>query len=149
MPTVEPFNRRMIEKFLKSVGWNYMTTRNGDFVVQFTRDEDSGREMTFLFVADGDEKEILLIRIHADLNVPKKDWGRALMTCNTWNRNYRWPTAYLGVEDPDRDKTGEIVLERQIDLSSGVHQELLNDFVFRTFAAGSKFWEWAHQEQGF
>ncbi len=84
----------------------------------------------------------------SDKRIPKSDWGRAVMICNTWNKERSWPKAYLFVRNPSTDTHGLIVLEDVIDLEKGIHQELLDDFSLTSIATAISFWKWAHKEQG-
>lgn len=145
---VQPFNRSMIEKCLRSTSWRFLTDSEGDFVVEFRYDEETGVELEIFFEAEGSKGQIYVIRGHADKRIPKNDWNKALMVCNTWNKEKRWPKAYLYVRDPSTDTTGTIMLEENLDLETGIHQELLNDITLTAVAGMFGFWEWAHREQG-
>ncbi|HLZ60092.1 MAG TPA: YbjN domain-containing protein, partial [Ktedonosporobacter sp.] len=91
--------------------------------------------------------DIYRILTTSDRRIPRNDWGRAVMICNTWNKERYWPKAFLSVRNPDSDAYGAITLEWQIDLGKGIHQELLNDFTMTILSGGIAFWKWAHQEQ--
>jgi putative sensory transduction regulator len=147
MPTVETFNRGMIEKYLKANDLRFLKDEDGDFVVDFAYDEDCGCELSFRLLAEGQQSEIYVIRAMADKRIQKADWGRAIMLCNTWNMERRWPRSYLYVRDQSKDTTGGIVLEEQIDLEKGIHQELLDHYTDTVMSAAYSFWQWAHKEQ--
>jgi hypothetical protein len=147
MATVEKFTRSMIEHFLQESDMRYFTDSDGDFLVQFSYDEELGCSLNMYFMASGDDAEIYYISARSDRRILKNDWEQALKACNAWNRERRWPKAYLRV-DKATDASGEIVLESQIDLEQGVHQELLNSFSQTMIAGVGMFWKWAHQEQG-
>jgi len=148
MARVESFSRSMMEKYLQERGLKYLTDRDGDFRVGFTYEQDIGCELTVWLIAGGSRNQIYVVRIRSDKRIPKSDWTRVAMVCNTWNKERRWPKAYLYVRDPNTDTSGEILLEMQIDLQKGIHQELLNDFTDTAIATAYQFWRWAHQEQG-
>jgi hypothetical protein len=150
MPTGETFSRQLIEEFLNGAGLNDLTNREGTLKWESPRYVVSERRLTLhLNTAARDHQSLFRIRIQADLSILQKDWGRALMTCNTWNRKTLWPTAFFWVENLDQDETGEIVLKRAMGFAPGAPQKLLSSFIVSTFAAGVAFWKWAHQEQGF
>src|SRR5262245_55330367 len=106
MAVVEQFTRPMIEKYLKSVGVRYLMDNDGDFVVQFGYSEAQGCELSFYFIAGGKSNEIYVIRAFSDKRIPRDEWARAVMLCNTWNSERRWPKAYLQVKDPPTDTYG-------------------------------------------
>jgi len=148
MPTVQKFDHTMIEKYLKNRELKYLRDSEGDYRVDFAYDEDTGCEMTVWLIASGRNHEIYSVLVLSDKAIPKSDWGKAAMLCNTWNKERRWPKAYLFVRDPATDMRGEIRLEQQIDLEQGIHQELFNDFTNTMILGSFLFWEWAHKEQG-
>ncbi|REJ38876.1 MAG: YbjN domain-containing protein [Microcystis flos-aquae TF09] len=147
--TVQSFDRCMIESYLKDKDFNYLKDRDGDFQLTFRRDDKMGCELTFFFMAQGEEGSIYVITAFSDKPIPRSDWGKALMFCNTWNKEIRWPKAYLSASDPDNDTTGKIVLEEHIDLCEGIHQALLNDFTDTVLSTAIQFWQRAHQQEGF
>lgn len=148
MSTVEKFSPDMIERFLKGRDLKYLKDSDDDFQARFY-DEEGGPELTMWFLSQGTQKEIYCIMTLSDRSIPKSNWGRAVFFCNTWNKEMRWPKAYLQVSDPDSDTTGQIILEGQIDLEQGIHQELFNDFSNLIMGSATSFWERAHKEEGF
>ena len=53
----------------------------------------------------------------------------------------------LDYEGPNAAE-GKIMLEEQIDLGTGIHQELLNDFIETVFGSSVAFWEIRHRDHG-
>jgi len=148
MPIVQNFDRSMIETHLRRRALQFLTDSDGDFVAQFRYDEEIGGELTVQYMAEGSQNEIYTLRVRSSRTIPKNSWGRAIMSCNTWNKERRWPKAYLYVRDSMTDSSGEIILEEQIDLEKGVHQELLDDFTETVEGTAFAFWKWAYKEQG-
>ncbi len=147
MSMVQTFERNMIREYLDDKELKYFQDDEENFLVHFAYDDDWQCELTVVFTAQGDDQEILTIYVFSSKKVPRRDWGRAIFLCNQWNKESRWPKAYLSIEDMDKDKTGEITLEGQLDLEAGIHQELFNDFSTAIIAASMGFWQWATQEQ--
>ncbi len=148
MPTVQKLDYRMIEKYLKGRDLKYLRDSDGDYQVGFTYDEDFGCSLTVWLIVSGQSRDTYMVLVMSDKHIPKSDWARAIMLCNTWNKERRWPKAYLSVNNPDADTIGEIRLEHQIHLKMGIHQELLNDFTDMAISGAYLFWRWAHKEQG-
>jgi len=148
MPTIEKFTHDMIKKYLDSKDLRYLRDRDDDFLVQFGYDDRVGGSLDVWLMAEGPQKTIYHIRVSCDRPVAKADWGKAINLCNTWNKERRWPKSYLVVRDPSTDSHGSIYVEEQINLESGIHQELLDDFTDTTIATAFAFWEWLHREQG-
>jgi len=147
MPTVQAFDYSMIERFVRSKNWKFLRDNDGDFRVEFAYDQDTGCEMTVWLMAGGSKHNVYTVLVTADKHIAKSDWGRAIMLCNTWNKEKRWPKAFLHVRDPNSDTIGAIRLEGQIDLEQGIHQELFDDFTLTIISGANTFWEWAHKEQ--
>lgn len=148
MASVQKFDRSMIEKALRGASLKYLRDSDGDFIVQFGHSDKMGCEVDILLLAAGSKAEIYSVTGRSNKRIPRSDWGRAMTICNTWNKEKRWPKAYLYMENPSTDTTAAIVLEHQIDLEHGIHQELLDDFTFTIVAGIFSFWEWAHEHQG-
>jgi len=140
----------MVERFLKGKDVKYLVDSDGDFQVRFGYDDDWGCGLDIWLTIQGQDADVYTIRAHADRRVPRDQWGQAIMMCNTWNCEKRWPKAYLHVGDAESDSTGEIILEEQLDTGdAGIHQELLDHLTLTIIAGCHLFWTWAHQEQGF
>lgn len=140
MAKVDKFERNMIQRSLDSMGLRYLRDSDGDFVILFARDDDAGCELQARIMAVGQNHEILAVHMQSDARMESNDTGLLCRVCNLWNREHRWPKAYV-------DDEGDIILEEQIDLEKGIHQELLHHFIATTVAAGHRFWVWAHKDQ--
>lgn len=147
MPEVEQFNRSMVEKFLRSRNYRFLTDSDGDFILQFAYESDADCKISIHLIAAGENNEIYSLTARSDKSIPKSEWGRVVMLCNTWNRERRWPKSYLYVDDSSSAR-GEIFLEESIDLGTGIHQELLNDFTITMIIGANLFWAWLHKEHG-
>ncbi len=146
MATVQTFDRNMIKTYLATTDWKYLQDQDGDFVVRFSRDADTGCELSLWMIVEGEKHNLYTVRVFSDKQIPKKDWGRAVMLCNDWNDHKRWGKAFLHIDNPDTDTTGQIIVEEQLDLEPGIHQELLNDFTTTVFSSANLFWTEANQK---
>lgn len=149
MPTVKQFDRSMIENYLKKKKINFLRDRDDDFIVNFSYDEDTGCEMSVLLMVGGEKNNIYTVQVVPDKVIPKSQWGNALMLCNTWNKERRWPKVYLKIANLETDTTTKIILEEHIDLGEGIHQELLDDYTDTVLATAFAFLKWMHQEKNF
>src|SRR5579883_3502039 len=142
MAEVQSFSRKMIQNYLDSTDLRYLINREGDFIIEFAYDAEIDAELTFSLLAGGTNNQIYVITCHSNKRYGREEWPRIVYLCNRWNAERRWPKAYLYVKDPKVDQEGVILLEEQLDLEKGVHQELLSDFTETVISAGSKFWIW-------
>jgi Putative bacterial sensory transduction regulator len=149
MAIVDSFNVLMIERFIKSNGWGYSVDRDGDLKIEFKYDDEIGSEMTFHFILGGQNKSIYTLRSVTNKFVPKNNLGQALIICNLWNRDHRWPNAYLYYENESNDsRAGFMILERHLNLEVGIHQELFDTITDDTLSAAYLFWKKVYQEYG-
>ncbi|HET6386261.1 MAG TPA: YbjN domain-containing protein [Armatimonadota bacterium] len=146
MAEVEPFNRAMIEKFLKANDVEYEVDEDGDLILETEADSDTGWELNIYLIVEGDAKEIFTIRGFLDPEVPSEQWDEAAHLCNTWNSTTYWPKAYLGILDREKDTTGVLVLERQIDLEAGIHTGLFESYASQAIDGMYEFLNWAPRE---
>jgi hypothetical protein len=147
MPTVQKFVPSMMEEYLKGKDLKYMVDHDGDYRVEFAHDSECDCELTVWLIAGGPQKDVYCVRVNTDKHIPQRDWGKAVLVCNQWNKERRWPKAFLYYKDSDSEM-GDILLEGQIDLEQGVHRELFNDFTDTVIATSFQFWKWAHEEKG-
>lgn len=148
MPTVREFSSAMVEEYLRSRDLKYLRDSDGDFLVRYAYEDEIGCELNMWLIAGGSSKKIYRVLVRSDKRINRDQWDRTYSLCNLWNKERRWPKAYLSWNEDD-DQTGEICLEGQIDLEVGIHQELFNDFTTTVLATAYQFWKWAHQEQRF
>lgn len=148
MSVVQRFNRTMIENCLRANQLRFLRDNDGDFRVEFGYNEKYGCEISFSLSVAGSQNDVYSIIAISDKRIPRHDWAKAVTICNEWNAQKRWPKAYLHVRDVATETYGAILLEQDIDLEPGVHQELLDHFTLTAFATSMSFWEWAHTTQG-
>jgi hypothetical protein len=148
MPAVVKFERSLIENYIKARNWRFLTDSDGDLVVNFSSDADTGYEWTVYFILGGQKKEIYQMLVRARKDFPKAEWPRILMLCNEWNKVRRWPKSYLDIPGDEKAADARIILEASMDLETGIHQELFNDFSDTIFSCSIQFWKWAHLEHG-
>ncbi len=115
MQTIETFNREMIRRYLEERNVNFLTDRDGDFVV-FFETEPGLPDLMVHFMVGGLFEEILSVRAKL-MPTPPLNGEVCLNLVNNWNVERRWPKAVY--------RQGEIGLEWDIDLERGVHYPLL------------------------
>jgi len=145
---VYAFDRGRILSYLEASGWRWLTDQAGDFRVEFAYSDDTGGELSLWLTAGGDSELIYEVVVQSTRRIAKADWQKAIEVCNRWNAEQRWPTAYLAIPEDESASSAPILLERHIDLTFGIHQDLLDDFTRDTFNGSLKFWRWAQDEQG-
>jgi len=147
MATVRKLDEAMIESFFKTANVRYLKDSEGDYLAQYAYDENTKCEITLYLIRAGEKKEVLHVLVLSDAAIPADELGAAVFFCNTWNKEKRWPKAFLVHEE--NAPYGSIRCEEQIDLEQGVHQELFNDFVTTAFSAGNQFWKEVAKQRPF
>lgn len=147
MGSVETFSPTMVETYLRSRRLAYQRDGDGDFRIAFAYDAELGCALDCWMIVGGRDRQILAFRAVGQRPIPRGEFSRVLALCNEWNRDRRWPKAYLFHRSVD-DEPGAIYLEENIDLAPGIHQELLDDWLDTMRSAAVEFWIWAHREQG-
>lgn len=160
---VQPISVALIERYLQVQDLRAFKGRGDCYLVQFAYDADLGREVRLYLGLEGDESELLVLKITGDRRVEGPQCPKAVSFCNRWNGDHRWPKAYLEVpeagdsqeeaggvlgEDASDHSSGTLVLEAQWDFSAGIHQALFDDLITSNIQASLEFWRRA-QGQGF
>lgn len=141
------FSRAMIETFIQTKSLPYHTDNDGDICLELIEETTYGCKLSAYCLALGPKQNIYCVRVVSNKPIPQLEWGRAILLCNSWNRDNRWPKAYLNYINMD-SAVGEIILEGQIDLEHGISVEQFADFTDGQIATALQFWTWFHQ-QGF
>jgi Putative bacterial sensory transduction regulator len=147
MPTVVPIDQSLIANYIKSRGWRYLTDSDGDMLVNFSADAETD-EWSVYFMLTGQNKDIYQLSIQSRKTYPKSQWPQIVLVCNEWNKNRRWPRAYLDIPDKEGVTETHVILDTCIDFEKGVHQELFEDFTNTILSGAMRFWKWAREEHG-
>lgn len=139
---VQPFDRDMIKAHLDQAELKYTVDDDGDYRVDFAAAEEGQPELSFWLSAEGTNDDIFVVRCVTNLGVDKTLWPQAVMACNQWNTEKRYPKAYLWVSSDPEALFGQIRLESQYPVGAGVIQPLIDDWIATTFGTSFGFWEW-------
>lgn len=148
MPAVKPFARHMIRTYLHKRELQFTTVETGDFVLRFAGDAETARwgtSLTVSLAAEGPGEQLYSIVVVDERRFPAARRVRLQALCNQWNREHRWPRAYLHLNE---DGTGSLQIDGQLSLAEGIHQELFEDYSDTILHGAFTFWDWLHAEQG-
>lgn len=148
MPTVQPFTDDMLMDYLKQNDIGFEVDEEGNLSLDFADQFPEVCPIDVWLVTDRDEGVLFKVFGFVDVSIPEVAWDSAIGLCNAWNGESPWPKAYLLATEAG---TGDafIHLERYIDLTAGIHAELLDDFISQTIGAIVGFAEWATERQFF
>jgi hypothetical protein len=127
---IEEFDAAMIERYLALRGLVFGRGDDGrDFVLPMSC--EAGRLRVRLRVS-GSSRRLVTIRLRRAEHYDATHRNRLMELVNEWNRDYRWPKAYVReTSDPARI---EVVGENCFPLTEGIHFEAftaLVDFTIR------------------
>jgi Putative bacterial sensory transduction regulator len=149
VPTIEPLSHGLIDGILRKRNLRFMTDSDGDFKIEYSRDPDSGVEITVWVLISGKNGNILQFRVYADTVIRRTRWSEAISLCNEWNEKRLWPKVYLYARNPDTDEVARLQCEVNLDLAVGTFAEFVDDQYILAVATASLFFEWLHQEKNF
>ncbi|MCA1595381.1 MAG: YbjN domain-containing protein [Chloroflexi bacterium] len=146
MPTVQPVTREVLVEYLKRNEIEFQTDDEGNLALDFDDQFPEVCPVDIWLILDTEEGVLFKVFALVDVAIPEAAWDSAIGLCNAWNSESPWPTAYLLATEAG---TGEasIHFERSIDLTTGIHAELLDDFISQTIGAIVAFAEWATERQ--
>jgi len=138
----------MLENSLKSTNLRYLTDRDGDIVLQFGHGDHWGCDLNLYLTVAGQNADVLSMYALPGHHITMERLGDALMACNEWNLDRRYPKAALRTGTAE-DSSGRFFLQMAFDLEKGIHQELLDDTVVVFVMGVDQFCRWLHDSKGF
>jgi len=129
---IEQFQRCQIERYLRERDLRYLVDQEGDFIVDFYGDEIPDYRVQLS--AEGANGEVLGVRLGLETPHPETMRDRIEGFVAGWNRQMRWPKAYV-IEDR-RGRGIRVIGENSFPLAAGIHQELLDEFIEVSIRAG-------------
>jgi Putative bacterial sensory transduction regulator len=134
---IEKFELALIERFLRDERLAYFVDRDGDFHVDFNRD-DNGRSTTVDLLVDGLDRDVYVVRAISSVVLPPTLRARADQFTMEWNRTKRWPKAFTVV---DADAGIHLIGESSWVLRSGIHWPLFRELTITALSASFALFE--------
>lgn len=134
---IEKFDRVLIERFLRDERLAYFVDRDGDFHVDFARDDNRPTTRVDL-LADGPDGDVYVVRAVSSVVLPQALRARADQFAAEWNRTRRWPKAFTLV---DADAGIHIIGESSWTLSSGIHWPLFRELTITALSTSFEFFD--------
>lgn len=132
-----------IERFLNGEGLHYYRSPDGVFLVLFDAEDVGEAGVRFELSTEGPDATILTIRVRSDRAYPLGATPSLEARCSRWNREHRWPKAFV----VEHDAVGEVVGEYDLptrDVAVGV--DLVDRVCRSVLASGIELWEWMEQQ---
>jgi hypothetical protein len=141
----ERLTRELVKRVLRKLDVTFLTDSDGDFKIEFGRNDDSGLPVVAWIMIGG--KDVLQIRTHAEREIPRDQWGTAISLCNEWNTEKLWPKVYL--RPADEAIPALLICELSLDLSTGTFADQVAYQLRIAISASFEFFEWLHKEKNF
>ncbi len=137
---VKTLTRDMVRAFLEAEDYQYFTDSDGDFLVEFGYDRNTGGAMLVRIDIETSRGTLLAVTVECDRYFAIERRFELLSLINEYHGRFRWPKVCLH-EDED-EEIAYIVCELHVDLSMGVHGRLLHELVDSAISDGFAFWRW-------
>ena len=113
---------------------------SGAVFVRLGGEDETTPQLHALFLLQGTEEPLLVLRVNADRAIPRSLWPSALAVTNAWNAHTYVPKAMLVVADYELDSTGALVLEGALPGQPWVPQTTFDHFADSVVAGARAFW---------
>jgi len=133
-----PISRTTIQQALQANGWNQEPDSDGDYVLRFKPDEDHGCRDLVMISIEGDEDDVFAVRLNIDRDFPIDEWKRILMLVNDFNRDYRWPNAFVRFPESEDDTTVTVACGYFVKCAGPVTQDMLSNWIIATMAGADR-----------
>lgn len=143
---VQAFDAAMVERYLQEKSLPFEKIATSTFQTLLNIDELNGYKVVLRIIVSS--YDTYSVKIVGTAMFPVEDRAKLVMLCNAWNIGKLYPKAYAFSDPALKDSELAIFLERSVNLKTGIHQGLLNDFTERTIQGAYEFWQWAAEEQG-
>ncbi|MQA26466.1 MAG: YbjN domain-containing protein [Micromonosporaceae bacterium] len=122
---------------LKRLGIRHLTDEDGNLLAMWEKH-------VVLFVLEGPDREVLVMRARAYTALPPEWADRAYGAVNEWNHTRRFLKSYVG----DETESGRLSLyaETQLPLAPGLHDGLLDELIDCAAAVSGSWANWLHDE---
>jgi hypothetical protein len=121
MNSIQPLTQSRIRGILDGKSIGHTIDGDGDIAIPLGADSDVPYDVVVFLMIKSEGGGILQIRGIPDRNVASARRVDAVLFCNQWNTDRVWPTAYYN------EKMNRIEAKISVDLSMGVHDEMLKD----------------------
>ncbi|MFV0427945.1 MAG: YbjN domain-containing protein [Arachnia sp.] len=125
-----PLSRDRIKQILEQLEVTYSVDSDADIGAGW-------EEGSFFFLVEGQSEELLCVRGQWRGRLTAGEYPEAVMACNEWNQQTRWPKTYA------RESEGSVFLnaELNVDLEGGVTDTQLRQQLQCVIATGLDFFE--------
>lgn len=163
---VRPLSMALLDAWIEVEGMSAFRHPTRGYSVDYKFGLKSDRCVQLRLFITGKNSDILVLQWTGDKRLPPDQYVRGLRYCDWWNNEYRWPRAMVDQDyrytdanaDPPPSKedvearegthSAHLMLDYQICLPKGIHQEGLNAILDSSLDSSWNFWRIAHENWG-
>jgi hypothetical protein len=125
MSNVQSLSFDRVKSVLKKLGVDIYGEDEDGLIVKLRAIEELPHDV--ICHVDIRRDDVLHVLVESTKVVPESKIGEAIFFCNTWNAYRLWPNTWIKAFL--NEKTSKLSGMYAIDLETGVHEELLEDFL--------------------
>lgn len=152
MPKVEAFSPEMLKEHFDKANIKYDQKSEDHFVMGFGNLFPDMKDVVLQVMVNRDQsKNQLMIHCMIGQPVRPEKLDTAMTACNRWNAEFIYPTVFVR-ELTARDQNQQEVklkvffTKSAIDVSKGIHHEMLETFLRNSIGAARDFFNWINRE---
>jgi hypothetical protein len=138
----QPLGTEMLRQYLNARQFKFSMDERERFRLLFSASEAYPVDLTIWLAAEGENHDILTMHCFCDRSLLDSEFDSALIACNRWNLEKRWPKAYCTLQPP-----WEVVLEMNVAISESVQAALVASILDGWMFGVHSFWQWIHAER--
>ncbi len=139
MPTVVDINHSLLRDAMRGVP--HVEDHDGDFIGSLDKDADVPYDVNWVINLH-QPSQVVNFYAHGSRMIEDSEVGKAIMACNRWNAERRWPKVFV----KKLDAGNKIVCQNSWDFEKGVHLELLQEYLKVSIALSWAFYKWLTAE---
>ncbi|MCC5830350.1 MAG: YbjN domain-containing protein [Phycisphaeraceae bacterium] len=152
MAKVETFTPELLKEHLDKANIKYDQKAEDHFVLGFGKLFEHNPNTVLQVMVNRDQsKRQLMIHCMIGKPVPAERHDISLAACNRWNAEFIYPTVFireLQAKDQNQQdhRLNVFFTKSAIDVSKGIHNEMLEVFLRNSIGAARDFFNWINRE---
>lgn len=146
MPRVETFTPEMLMRYFDGRNIHYQQRDTDRLDLSITGLVTYFNGPLRVILSRDTSKQHLVMHATLGIALPPQRIDEAVGICNEWNTSHIYPVACVAGTPQD---ARVLMTKSAIDVSAGIHAELLDRFIRISVTASREFFQWAHDSHNF